>query len=490
MKNKIWKKTILKYSALQAIAYLIIFVFVFSFYYFTKSKQADLILLNIRNDLIIGDFRTAQQNLSNALSSGFTHIEISDNQKKRIISTEDQKTYNQNNLLILKKNINPSVDSKTSLYEMKFYFATMPILINSFLIWLLFALIGTPFMLFEKKRLEVEYDKKLNEEKNNILRNLALQISHDIRSPIAVLNSLKNEVNDKEFKHQKQFFEAVDRINILANDLLREDIGSENKLVLERIEISEFISRQVEQKKIEFKNHQHDICFSHNSNFMLYSLISSELTRVFSNLINNSIESIPKNKKGIIDITLNYQENYALICIADNGTGIPSAILSKLGSTRVTSKANSKSTGFGLGILHAKKIIESFGGEFKIESAAGVGTKILLFIPAEYVEKSRQVILIDNDELIRMIWTRNASKKNLKFTAFNGANELSTILKELSMDTQFYIDSELDDIKGEQLAEQLYLMGFTELHLTTGYSSERFKEYVFLKSIISKTPPF
>jgi len=47
-----------------------------------------------------------------------------------------------------------------------------------------------------------------------------------------------------------------------------------------------------------------------------------------------------------------------------------------------------------------------------------------------------------------------------------------------------------DNIKGEQYAKYLYDRGFTDLYLATGYQPEQFGHLPWIKSIVSKEPPF
>jgi hypothetical protein len=68
--------------------------------------------------------------------------------------------------------------------------------------------------------------------------------------------------------------------------------------------------------------------------------------------------------------------------------------------------------------------------------------------------------------------------------------EVFSNISQLPVDSTFYIDSELDDEKGEDIAEKLYNMGFLNLIMCTGHSKEKFAHLTFVKKIINKAPPF
>jgi len=187
----------------------------------------------------------------------------------------------------------------------------------------------------------------------------------------------------------------------------------------------------------------------------------SDLNRVLSNLINNSIEAIQKvshfNKQGDtssdqhlsksalgkISISARKNKDNIQISISDNGCGIPDHILQKLGQLGVSDKninqpmsatrnivssavnstmsnvnsstisnpisnANSAShsvnSGSGLGIYHAIKTIENAGGSFDISSQINVGTFITITLPlAKTPEWFAQNISVNQDNSILVI---------------------------------------------------------------------------------------
>jgi signal transduction histidine kinase len=73
-------------------------------------------------------------------------------------------------------------------------------------------------------------------------------------------------------------------------------------------------------------------------------------------------------------------ESSLQIRIQDNGKGIPKERIANLGSRGNTF---GKKSGSGLGLFHAKRTIESFGGKFDIESEEGHGTSIFITLPGE-----------------------------------------------------------------------------------------------------------
>jgi len=128
-----------------------------------------------------------------------------------------------------------------------------------------------------------------------------------------------------------------------------------------------------------------------------------------------------------------------------------------------------------------------------------LGVKI---IPKSYVpyipimtfnklNESNKFVFIDDDENMRMAWIFAAEEAGEEIHVYSHPDEFTKDMSNYEKNTVIYIDSDLGtDIPGEVYAKELYENGFTELHLATGYSVDRFKGAPWLKSIVGKAPPF
>jgi len=100
----------------------------------------------------------------------------------------------------------------------------------------------------------------------------------------------------------------------------------------------------------------------------------SQLTRILVNLIKNAIQSIPDDREGHVRIVLSTSESQALICISDNGTGIPDAVQEQVFSPYFTTK----SSGTGLGLALCKSMVEAMNGRIWFETKVGEGTRFFV----------------------------------------------------------------------------------------------------------------
>ena len=123
------------------------------------------------------------------------------------------------------------------------------------------------------------------------------------------------------------------------------------------------------------------INFNYEHDDLLINCDSEQISRVFFNLINNSIESIQEksNKNGhfskIIDIEIVDKKDYITINITDNGIGFSKDNIKNITKPYYTTKTK----GSGLGLSIVNKIINDHNGEIKFNSKNnGAEVKIIL----------------------------------------------------------------------------------------------------------------
>lgn len=103
----------------------------------------------------------------------------------------------------------------------------------------------------------------------------------------------------------------------------------------------------------------------------------------------------------------------------------------------------------------------------------------------------RKVVLIDDDELIRMSWQMAANKANIQVLLFQSIDEFINVSSEISKDTEIFVDSNLGDgIKGEVESKKIYELGFSNIFIATGYSKESLDKPEWIKDIVGKRPSF
>ncbi|MEN1785646.1 MAG: ATP-binding protein [Bacteroidota bacterium] len=96
--------------------------------------------------------------------------------------------------------------------------------------------------------------------------------------------------------------------------------------------------------------------------------LPGELNQVWTNLIDNAIDALPK-EGGRLEIVTDCSRDFVYVTIKDNGHGISEEDLNRVFEPFFTTKAIGKGTGLGLDM--ALKIVEQHHGRIKVDSKPG-----------------------------------------------------------------------------------------------------------------------
>ncbi|MEO6951120.1 MAG: HAMP domain-containing sensor histidine kinase, partial [Polyangia bacterium] len=101
-----------------------------------------------------------------------------------------------------------------------------------------------------------------------------------------------------------------------------------------------------------------------------------ELNQVWTNLIHNAVQAL--GGQGEIVIETRRDGDDVVIVVADNGPGIPEAVMPKIFEPFFTTKPKGEGTGLGLGIV--RQIIDKHAGTISVESRPGE-TRFIVRLP-------------------------------------------------------------------------------------------------------------
>ena len=234
-------------------------------------------------------------------------------------------------------------------------------------------------------KLSVSAEKLAKAERESAWREMARQIAHEIKNPLTPMK-LSLQLLNRSWDEKDERFESrlksisktmIEQIDTLADTATSfSDFAKLSKVNLEKIDINELIQSCV-------------VIFSHDENVEvraelpetpIYVLADKEKTiRLFNNLIKNAIQSIPKERQGLVRVTVSKSEksDFAIIKVIDNGRGIPEEIQSRIFELHFTTK----STGSGFGLAICKSVAESSNGRIYFETEIDKGTTFCVELP-------------------------------------------------------------------------------------------------------------
>ena len=238
------------------------------------------------------------------------------------------------------------------------------------------------------ERLKEQQDKLLTTERYEAWETVARKLAHEIKNPLTPIqlsiDSLREKYKDKLLKEGHDFEKYLETINRQIKDIEKlvnefSNFARMPRPILKKMDIVNLINKSLDFIKMTSKNSVNLIVKTKNT--VIYG-DEDQLNRVLINLIKNSeeafIEKIQKNAnfKGNIDIEINDNNDYIIIRLIDNGTGISDA------KKAMTPYFTTKKTGTGLGLPIVTKIINEHSGNFSIKNTTSrSGTIVKISFP-------------------------------------------------------------------------------------------------------------
>ena len=221
-------------------------------------------------------------------------------------------------------------------------------------------------------------------EKLSAIGELSAGLAHEIKNPLAGIKGAIEIIRDGWADGHPnrmilgEVLAEVSRIDRIVMNLLsyskprRPDFASVNLVALIEQVIS-LLDNVADAKKIQ-------LSLKVKKEIPLVTGDENDLKQLFMNLILNSIEAIPNG--GSVEVSLDeISDSNLCIEVSDNGSGISSERLNKIFQPFYTTKK----AGTGLGLATCKRIVLDHGGEIRVESEVGNGTRFRIELPLNYV---------------------------------------------------------------------------------------------------------
>jgi signal transduction histidine kinase len=266
------------------------------------------------------------------------------------------------------------------------------------------------------KNEQLEFENKTHKlivETQAKFQQIASQVAHDIRSPLASLLMLMKASEDIPEKERLAIRQAITTIEDIANNLLNQ-YKNESNLETESAQailVSSLLLELITAKKYQYPHIQLTHEFSQAALFAFIHLDSTALKRAVSNIINNAVEALAGADKKIL-LTVDATEKELSLKIADNGKGIPIEVLNKIRQN--TSITQGKTDGHGIGLTQVRQMVAQYKGQFSIDSTVDAGTTVTLTFPrvatpAWMAEKiiltpDNIIVILDDDKSIHTAW--------------------------------------------------------------------------------------
>ena len=226
-------------------------------------------------------------------------------------------------------------------------------------------------------------------EKEELKAGFIENMTHDLRTPLhaqeraleLLAEEFRNVGMDEQFKLAKGLEKNNKHLLRMVNLILQSyRIDSEDiNIKISDINLNTLVDDCYE--KLSFMANEKNIMLLNNipEDFPVIKTDLTCLKRIFINLVSNSIDNIPKERK--IEINAADKNDYIEVVIEDNGQGISGKDMEHLFDRYYSGKTDERKIGSGLGLYVCKRLVKVLQGEIFVESEQDKFTRFTIKLP-------------------------------------------------------------------------------------------------------------
>ena len=225
-----------------------------------------------------------------------------------------------------------------------------------------------------------------------VRRDFVANISHELKTPIGALSLLSEAVasakNDPQAvsKFASRMQDEAKRLTDLVQEIINLSKVQDSDPLREAHEfgVKDVVDEAINQCRIN-ADARNIFVHSENVEDVTISGDREQIIMALHNLIENAINYSPENTKVSITTEIDSSTNGDIvgISVSDQGIGIPESSLERIFERfyRVDPARSRLTGGTGLGLSIVKHIATKHGGEIKVWSVEGVGSRFELRLP-------------------------------------------------------------------------------------------------------------
>jgi len=261
----------------------------------------------------------------------------------------------------------------------------------------------------ERKRAEEKCGRLIREmvDKNKELEHIVYAASHDLRSPLVNILGFSKELEyaskqvhsvlqngevsspvkeelapilEEDIPEALQYiFKNTSKMDSLLSGLLQFSRTGRTALTIKQLDMNKLMSDIFEAFDYQIKKA--------GANVTKVKLPScrgdmTQINQIFSNLLDNALKYLDPKRAGIIKISGHKLKGQSVYCVEDNGIGIAKEHQGKIFDMFYQLNPGA-SSGEGLGLTIARKILDRHKGKIWVESEPRKGSKFLVSFPAK-----------------------------------------------------------------------------------------------------------
>lgn len=227
---------------------------------------------------------------------------------------------------------------------------------------------------------------------DQLRRELVANVSHDLRTPLTSLQGYLETLSLKEGtlspEEQRKYLGIAaahsERLGTLITELFElAKLDSQERVPhAEPFSLAELAQDVVQKLKFIAEKKEVTLQTTIRADLPSVSGDIGLIEQVLENLIENAIRHTPE--RGTVTVTLSLENKKILTQVSDTGCGIPPEDLPHIFDRyyQVGNSRLGRSTGAGLGLAIAKRILELHGSSIDVQSIVNDGTTFTFHLPA------------------------------------------------------------------------------------------------------------
>jgi signal transduction histidine kinase len=240
-------------------------------------------------------------------------------------------------------------------------------------------------------------EEQIESERLNAFTLLAAGVAHELGNPLNSLTIHLQLLERRLKKLGKQGESLREHLDIATGEIKRMDtIISQflaairpTKPQFQRTQISELVKESLRFLKPELDQAKVKVQLDLRPDLPAMPLDADQMKQAIYNLIRNACQAMPKG--GTLTVSGTFTDFEVRLSFDDTGKGITPEQMGRLFQPFSTTRPS----GNGLGLLIVRRIIREHGGEIDIESRAGQGTRVSLWLPL--VERKVRLLEAGNE---------------------------------------------------------------------------------------------
>lgn len=239
-----------------------------------------------------------------------------------------------------------------------------------------------------RKQLEQQkLDLALERERSRLLKKFISDVSHDLRTPLAVirlnLELLRRTLDSPQHQQRVEVLASQEQhlTRLLTDMMTMLTLEEQSNFAFKPVDLNEVAQLVIDGQYGAMQNKQQVLTFNHPPKAFMVHGDQVELERALNKLLINAVSYTPKG--GAITLSILEDGDSAVIELRDTGIGIsPDDLPNIFQRFFRADRARALDTGgTGLGLSIAKRVVEAHGGNIEVESAIDAGSSFRVILP-------------------------------------------------------------------------------------------------------------